>query len=500
MSIRLKYLLQTLKAAPAIDGDKLISGLTQDSRTVTKDDVFVALAGYSGINGIDYVYNAISAGAAAILIDEGLYKESLFKSISVPVIPVKFLRHHLGDLANIFYGHPSRNLQVLGVTGTNGKTSVCHFLAAVFAQLNCSCGVMGTLGVGIPGRLTKTLNTTQDVLSNHQHLKDFLSKGIRTVAMEVSSHSLHQGRVDGIEFFGGIFTNLSHDHLDYHGSMENYGQAKLMLFREHKPRYAVINKDDAFSSSVASACDKRYTTILFYSASSNSSDVYVSNVKYDSKGTRCIVHTPWGNEELYTPLLGGQCTIENLLSVITILGLRNYSLNKVLSAISSLECVPGRMQKYGGNGKPSVIVDYAHTPEALARLLSVVREHGANQVICIFGCGGDRDSEKRNVMGKIAVQKADRIVVTSDNPRTEDPESIIADIILGIHDKVEVIIDRKEAIHQVINQAHSEDLVIVAGKGHEDYQEVMSKRYHFDDREQVCLALKEWQSGWRVCD
>ncbi|PJE80357.1 UDP-N-acetylmuramoyl-L-alanyl-D-glutamate--2,6-diaminopimelate ligase [invertebrate metagenome] len=495
--VTLNHLLDVLHLPSHKEGNKVISGLTLDSRKLNRGDLFVAVSGHNQ-SGAQFIGSAIDRGAAAVLFDEGIEYEGLAGRCSaVPVISVKELKSQLGLLADRFYQHPSQQLKIFGVTGTNGKTSCSWFLSQLLTEVGYPCGVMGTLGTGMISDLHPAMNTTQDVLSNHYHLGQQKKNGAKAVAMEVSSHGLHQHRVDGIRFEAGLFTNISRDHLDYHGTMDNYARAKSLLFSECVPRIGIINRDDHYASLMLDACRPDKTMPLTYSLSNKKADVYAEDIELHEHGIKARICSPWGNGLLESDLLG-RFSLENLMAVMTALGSQGIDWQDVLHRVQLLKNVPGRMQCLGGHGMPRVIVDYAHTPDALVSVLAALKDHGAGRLVCVFGCGGDRDTGKRPLMAQAALAGADKVVVTSDNPRTEDPLQIIKDVTQDITDlSVMTIVDRSEAIAYAIDHAQADDLILVAGKGHENYQEVMNIRHHFDDAEQVLSALENWKGRVR---
>ncbi len=489
---------------PPVAVDKELNHLTLDSRKITGGELFIAIPGAQS-DGRKYIADALSKGAAAVLVDddEGFDPLSVAGHESVFIVPG--LREKVGSLADRFYRHPSELLTIIGVTGTNGKTSCCWFVSEILKQQGKPCALMGTVGRGLPGQMEASLNTTSDVVSLHQYLGHLVDEGVPALAMEVSSHGLDQGRVSGVSFDVALFTHISRDHLDYHGSLEEYAIAKAKLFSHCSYRYAVIGKDDAFSELMLSSCPEG-SNIVTWSLEDASADVYLSNIQTLPQGFRASVHSPWGSGDLNTALLG-RFNLENLLAVIAALGVQGYSLDSLLSAIPLISTPPGRMQQFGGGSQPLVLVDYAHTPDAIDSVLSSLREHcsvikrsikeceqGVSNIVCVYGCGGDRDRGKRPLMTAAALNGADKIVLTSDNPRTEDPEQIFTDALEGVSNqdrqRMSVIADRSEAIHSAITAASAGDIVVIAGKGHENYQEINGVRHHFDDAEQVQSSLQ----------
>ncbi len=471
--------------------DCIVSGLTMDSRQVRAGDVFMACAGHQ-VHGVYFASQAIKQGAAAVLVEENAAVskevEELRHSEVVPVISVSQLSHKVGVIAERFYDHPSKALTAVGITGTNGKTSCSQFLAHALSE-DKPCGVIGTIGNGLFGQLESASHTTPDAVSLHGLFKRFLEQGAASVVMEVSSHGLIQGRVAGVSFDVAVFTNLSRDHLDYHGDMENYSAAKKMLFQMPGLQHAVINADDAFGRLLINGLPQSLHTVSY--GIEADSDVHATNLIFSPHGIAFDVVTPWGNGTVNSTLLG-RFNVSNLLAVLTTLLVLGMPLAKALQRMQRLATVPGRMERvsYSGLG-PVVVVDYAHTPDAVEKALSSLREHFKNQdkthdmrghnIFCVFGCGGDRDQGKRAVMGALAEANADKIVITNDNPRTEDPNRIVSDILQGITqgDYAQVILERPQAIRWALEQATNNDAVIILGKGHEQYQIIGKEKRHY---------------------
>ena len=479
---------------PSLEVDKMITDLTLDSRKIIGGELFIAIPGFN-TDGRDFIADACKRGAVAVLAEGGDGYPLPVSCMDAPVIRVDHLQGQVGDLANRYYRQPSEKVKVIGVTGTNGKTSCCWFISQLMEQMGQACAVMGTVGKGMPGDLSTSLNTTVDVLSTHSFVSHLANKEVSALAMEVSSHGLDQGRVDGMTFEVGLFTHISRDHLDYHGSLEEYAKAKAKLFSHCQFRHAVIGKDDAFSELMLDACVDK-SRVITWSLEDVSADVYASDIRVLPQGFEAQIHTPWGQGELRTSQLG-RFSLENLLAVIATLGVQGFGLQAILDIIPTLETVPGRMQRFGGGDQPLVLVDYAHTPDAINSVLKALREHGASRLGCIYGCGGDRDRGKRPLMTEAALAGADFAVLTSDNPRTESPQAIIDDALAGIdrqdQGRLTVVVDRAEAIAVTVANAKAGDILVVAGKGHEDYQEINGKRHHFDDREQVQQSLAGWK-------
>lgn len=470
------------------EDDLEVAGLRLDSRLLKPGDVFIALNGALQ-HGLQHVQAAIAGGAVTVIYDPQGSEAWLEQLSSIPSVAVVDLGQHLGTIAARFYGHPSRHLQVVGITGTNGKTTCSQLLA----QALDNCGVIGTLGWGTPGNLQPTANTTPDALAVQQMLRSLLDQGSRQVAMEVSSHGLQQGRVNGVDFIGAVFTNLSRDHLDYHGSMEQYLEAKLALFECSSLRFAVVNLDDASSEKVLATLDEDIKCWGFSARDWCADDVecvVASNIEYEPAGIAFDVS--WNGQSLRANTqVTGSFNVYNLMTVLCVLLAMGWSFSDAVKKLAQLQPVTGRMEKFGGDGKPAVVVDYAHTPDALEKVLSSV--HCQGRLWAIFGCGGDRDQGKRSQMGRIAETLADFVVLTDDNPRSEASEAIIQQILQGCSsNKIQVINDRKTAISTVIKQAAKDDCIVVAGKGHENYQHIGTQKLPFSDQAVVEAALAVW--------
>ena len=485
---QLNDLLQGLSDGPVADVS--VSGLSLDSRTANAGDLFVALSG-THAEGHRFIAGAIKRGALAVVCDAAIHMD---ETHAVPVIPVPDLAHKAGVIAERFYGHPSRQMFVVGVTGTNGKTSCAHFIAQALDSRQKPCAVIGTLGNGRIGELNEASHTTPDALLLHGMLRDFVAQGMAQVVMEASSHGLQQGRVSGVDFNVAVLTNLSRDHLDYHGDMDSYGRAKARLFQMPGLKNAVINGDDAFGKTLLNNIPSSVNAVV-YTLGDTAFDVATvrgSQLQLSREGIRMWLETPWGTGPLNSPLLG-RFNASNLLAVVAVLLLSGMAFEESLAQVARLDTVPGRMERIGGKHQPLVVVDYAHTPDALQQVLKTLRDHCRGRLWCVFGCGGDRDQGKRPQMGAIAARFADKVVLTDDNPRHEAAQKIIDDIRVGVVDErnVTVIRDRRAAIRYSIGHATQSDVVLVAGKGHEMYQHVGDEKIPFSDRAQVAAALKE---------
>jgi UDP-N-acetylmuramoyl-L-alanyl-D-glutamate--2,6-diaminopimelate ligase len=473
--------LAALLSDSSIDAALKIVGLKIDSRKVIANDAFIAIKGRHG-DGREYIDNAIANGAVVILVSE-----LLTIKVSVPVIVVDKLAQSLGYLAAKFYGG-ERALKIIGVTGTNGKTTCTHLLGQLLNGLRLPCGLIGTLGCGMPSQLVDTGMTTPDVFAVHNNLNLIEQQGGQAVAMEVSSHGLDQGRVDGVHFHSALITNLTRDHLDYHGDMQAYGAAKKKLFQRRELKYAVLNADDSFTVGLGKDLPINVKCVT-YSTQGANADVWVEDANYHNHGISATIHSPWGRQAFTCELLG-PFNLSNVVGVISVLGAWGYPLADILMQVQKLIPVPGRMQIITGKG-PLVIVDYAHTPDALEQALKASRIHCKGKLQLVFGCGGDRDQGKRQQMGKIASQFADQSVVTSDNPRGEEPEKIIDMIAAGFDSEQSYIrkVDRADAIALAVTTAAVNDCVLIAGKGHENYQEAGDKRIDFSDADVAAKAL-----------
>lgn len=460
--------------------------ITADSRRVGSGSLFLAYPG-ERMDGRDFIMQAAAQGAAAVFWESDNF--SWNAEWKVPNQAVSGLREQAGVIADEFYGRPSQHLRMIGVTGTNGKTSCSHWLGQALTQLGRKTAVIGTLGNGFPGALTEAINTTPDSILLHGMLANYLAQGASGVAMEVSSHGLAQGRVNGVHFDVAVLTNLSRDHLDYHGDMAAYGEAKKQLFHWPELRCAVLNADDGLGAEVAEEMNGRDVRVLRYGF--HAGEVLGRNLVLDGEGLAMEVSTPEGDATIKAHLLG-RFNAYNLLAVLASLLASGIALAPAVEVLATLEPVAGRMQRMGGHGKPLVVIDYAHTPDALEKVLAALREQTVGRLICVFGCGGNRDKGKRPLMGEVVSRMADDALVTSDNPRHEDPAAIINDIVDGMNGNFRIEADRAAAIVQAIEQAHEGDVVLLAGKGHENYQEIDGVKLPFSDAEVAQRALEEW--------
>lgn len=480
---RLRYLLEGMAPVPGA-ANREMRGLQVDSRRVQPGDLFLAAPGMVA-DGRDFIDAAVAAGAAAIVYEAG--DDYALRGAQVPAFGVSGLPQKIGIIADRFYGSPSRRLVVIGVTGTNGKTTCTQLLAQALDQSPRRCASVGTLGYGFPGALNASIHTTPDAVTVHRLMADFMDQGAAHVAMEVSSHALEQGRVNGVAFDVAVFTNLTRDHLDYHGDMDTYGRAKAGLFATEGLKYVVINRDDAFGRGLLARVGARIEALSY---GVEGGEVRAREVRPLPDGLSLRVTTPYGETELRSPLIG-RFNAYNLLAVLATLLALDVKLEDAAARLSRAQAPSGRVERFGGkNGLPLVVVDYAHTPDALEKILAALREHTRGKLWCVFGCGGDRDRGKRPVMGQIAERLADVVLLTDDNPRHESGVAIITDILGGIRSSPQVIRDRRAAIAAAISGAGEGDIVLIAGKGHEDYQQVGDERRPYSDRDSVRELLE----------
>ena len=456
----------------------MIERLSSDSRRCAPGVAFFAYPG-DAADGRAHIDNALGRGAAAVLWEKDGFDWR--PEWRVPNAAVRGLKQQAGTLAHEFYGRPSESLWMCGVTGTNGKTSCSHWIAAALRSRGAKAGVIGTLGSGVPGALAGLANTTPDALETHRILRDMRREGVTAVAMEVSSHGLVQGRVNGVGFDCALFTNLSHDHLDYHGSMAAYFEAKARLFDSPGLRAAVLNLDDPAGVRLAARLAGRVRIIGYGLAKVATPEYLVASA---IEGARVRIDSSWGSAHATLNQLG-RFNVANVLGVLGCLLAHGVSFAEAVSRMESLPAVPGRMQRVGD--APMVVIDYAHTPDALEKVLQALRpvtQARGGRLAVVFGAGGDRDPTKRPLMGAAAMRLADRVLVTSDNPRGEDPREIIRQIGVGAGEP-----DRRRAIEQAIAESADADVVLIAGKGHETYQEIRGKREPFSDEAVARAAL-----------
>ncbi|WP_297206221.1 UDP-N-acetylmuramoyl-L-alanyl-D-glutamate--2,6-diaminopimelate ligase [uncultured Pluralibacter sp.] len=474
--------------APWVPGapERTLREMTLDSRVAAAGDLFVAVVGHQA-DGRRYIPQAIAQGVAAVIAEakDNASDGEIREVHGVPVIYLSQLNERLSALAGRFYHEPSEQLKLVGVTGTNGKTTTAQLLAQWAQLLGETSAVMGTVGNGLLGKVSPTENTTGSAVDVQHVLSGLHAQGATFAAMEVSSHGLVQHRVAALKFAASVFTNLSRDHLDYHGDMEHYEAAKWMLYSTHDCGQAIINADDEVGRRWLAKLPDAVAVSIANNIDPNCHGRWLkaTAVSYHDSGATIAFDSSWGTGEIESRLMG-EFNVSNLLLALAALLALGYPLDGLLSTASRLQPVCGRMEVFSAPGKPTVVVDYAHTPDALEKALEAARLHCAGKLWCVFGCGGDRDKGKRPLMGAIAEQFADIAVVTDDNPRTEEPRAIIDDILAGMLDagRAKVMEGRAEAVTAAIMQARPDDVVLLAGKGHEDYQIVGNRRLDYSDR------------------
>ncbi len=479
----------TTDPVPEID----IVNIASDSRSVVPGSLFVALRGINA-QGIDFAIDAVKSGAIAVLYDaQDEYCSRrialLRKQVETSWIGIEGLDRINGEIVSRFYGNPGRYLKIIGITGTDGKTSVTHLIAQALTQLGKSVASIGTLGYGIGSDLDTATHTTPDAVTLQSYLHQFHQKNCDYVIMEVSSHALEQYRVSGCHFDIAVLTNLGRDHLDYHQDMDHYAAAKARLFHEFDLSARVLNIDDEFGRQLSHEFNAdglvRYSTSV--SAKKQNAEIYLLSSEVTEQGLDVHVATPIGEIHASTALMG-HFNIDNILACISSLVASGLEREQVQWAVTGLQPIPGRMEKFTGeSGRATAVVDFAHTEQALRACLTTCRDHTDGQLWCVFGCGGDRDQGKRPGMGRAAEQLADRIIITDDNPRTEDPEKIVEEIRKGLADleRACVVHNRQAAIEYALSRAKSGDLVVIAGKGHEQEQIIGLERHPFSDRHVV---------------
>ncbi|MEF3354229.1 UDP-N-acetylmuramoyl-L-alanyl-D-glutamate--2,6-diaminopimelate ligase [Paenibacillus sp. GYB006] len=471
------------------NGNTEIKGIQTDSRQVQDGDMFICLPGHT-VDGHDYADKAVSLGAVALVVERKL-------EIDVPQLIVSSCRFAMAVFSDRFFEHPSQKLNMIGVTGTNGKTTTTYLIEQILNDAESETGLIGTIQMRYAGQTFSMSGTTPEALDLQRSLHHMVEAGVKNCVMEVSSHALQQGRVKGTEFRTAVFTNLTQDHLDYHHTMEEYRGAKSLLFARlgngfeddlHKRKYAVLNADDAASVYFA---DSTSAEVITYGIDANA-DVRASNIKITARGTSFHVDSFKGSTDVELRMVG-KFNVYNALAAITAALLEGIELDSIKRSLEAIPGVDGRVEAVNEGQPFAVIVDYAHTPDGLENVLRTVNEFAEKEVFCVFGCGGDRDRTKRPIMGQIAAKYSDRVFVTSDNPRTENPDAILEDIKQGLiadgvpSEKYELIVDRKSAIKRAIELASPGDVVLIAGKGHETYQIIGTVKTDFDDR----LVAKE---------
>ena len=466
--------------------DHQVTGLAMNTAEVRPGDAFLALPGGSA-HGLDYLDEAIAAGATAVLYEP----DGRIQDADIPMVAIDGLGERYAELAVMFYGAPAEQLPVVAVTGTNGKTSTAHFIAQCWTG---KATYIGTLGRGLLGadNMTPSRYTTPDAVALQRALFEGLGSGADLVSLEASSHALAQGRLDGTRIEVGVFTNLSRDHLDFHGSENDYADAKARLFDECSPVFGVVNADDPVGREWRQRFSSSVEMLSFGLEPEHEPEVLCEVLEQSPEGMQLRLVSPWG-EAVFRSELMGRFNASNLAAAAATLGLLGMGFSRLTQALELLRPVPGRMQAVQASAawQPRFVVDYAHTPDALAQALIALREHCPGQLICVFGCGGDRDAGKRPMMGAAAESAADQLIITSDNPRGEAPMDIIDDVLAGLESPEDVLVepDRAAAISTALQYGDENSVVLVAGKGHEDYQEIGGRRLPFSDIEQVHKAL-----------
>lgn len=470
-----------------------VKSIALDSRQVKANTLFIACRGEQ-YDGRSYINEAINNGAVAIIAEAEGADAVLPLTSKISILRIPKLHQLLGTIATRFYNDPTATLNVIGITGTNGKTSCSHFIARALQKHGKKCGIIGTLGMGFPDQLITTNLTTPDALTLQREFAELKQQGAQAVAMEVSSHSLVQQRVNNIHFKIAVFTNLTRDHLDYHGSMENYAAAKQKLFEMPGLQYAVINVDDAYGQEYLKQLPGTVKPYGYSIAdtTANIPLVRAKKIVLTAQGFHAQIESPWGSGELKSQLLG-RFNLSNLLAVLTTLLLLEIPINAALEYLAEMTMVPGRMQVLHQANHPMVVVDYSHTPDALEKALIALREHCSGKLWCVFGCGGERDRGKRPLMAQAAEKLSDHVIVTDDNPRRESSQAIIQEITEGFFNTntATVIPDRRVAITHAIKSADKQDVILIAGKGHESYQIIGTEKLPFSDMDVAMEVLKK---------
>ncbi len=461
-----------------------ISSLEMDSREVKPGSLFICIKGYT-VDGHDFAQKAVEQGAVAIVAERNL-------DLDVPVIVVKDTKRSMAVLADIFYGQPTHSMHLIGVTGTNGKTTTTHIIEKIFNEANKQTGLIGTMYIKIGNQQKEVKNTTPESLTLQKTFAEMKEQNVSDAIMEVSSHALHLGRIHGCDFNVAVFTNLTQDHLDYHKTMEAYKYAKGLLFAQLGNKFdhndlkiAVLNEDEEASEDF-----KRMTAakILTYGID-RPADIKANNIKITSKGTMFQLVTPVGTRNVTIQMVG-KFSVYNVLAAVSASLASSVDLDTIVTAIESMEGVRGRFELVDGGQDYTVIVDYAHTPDSLENVLKTVKQFAEGRIFCIVGCGGDRDKTKRPLMAKIAVTYSDEPVFTSDNPRSEDPQVILQEMEEGVAgNQYTSIISREEAITYAVKKARKGDVILIAGKGHETYQIIGNEVFDFDDKEIALNAI-----------
>ncbi len=475
--------LKQLLAAAGISWDGpalMVTGLNYDSRLIEKGDLFFAVPGVH-VDGHKFLEDVLKKGAVAAVVEKSV-------PTSLPIVKTSSTLAAMSTISNAFFENPSSRLPVMGVTGTNGKTTITYLVEDILRSLGKTCGVMGTISYRLGPQAVEAPNTTPLAVDVQRFLSDLIDKKVDAAIMEVSSHALVLGRVDHVQYAVGIFTNLTQDHLDFHKTMESYFEAKAMLFRKRPGIKAVINIDDSYGVKLA---EELKTTFRF--GESETADIRAMNVVCDLTGIKFNLRLPSGKSYAVKTNLMGHHNVSNCLAAAGAVLALGFREDQVVQGLNQSHAVPGRLERVEGKKKSVVVVDYAHTPDALEKVLTALQETGPKRLFCVFGAGGDRDRTKRPKMGRIATQLATHVYVTSDNPRSEDPVAIIKEIEMGIQEagknNYTVQIDRAQAIRAALKEAKEGDIVLIAGKGHETYQIIGREKFHFSDQETAREAL-----------
>ncbi len=490
MSMRLSELLSQAGYEYDCHQDGVIERIVTDSRICQAQDLFIAMPG-SKVDGSEYALQAFANGAVAVVVNKSFSQSSSLES-HPQIISVPDVIEACANIASVFYGFPTKKLKLIGVTGTNGKTTTTHLIEFLLKD-RYAAGLMGTLYTRWQGYENISTHTTPFAIDLQAQLKQAVDFSQEVMIMEVSSHALAQSRVWTCQFDAAVFTNLTQDHLDYHLNLEDYFKAKAQLFNDdYLYGRAILNLDDVYGIGLITDCRNRQKLVWTYSLVNPEADFFTTNLIYGSSGVSATLHTPIGTREFSSPLVGS-FNLANVLAAIATSIHLGIDLDKIIQILPEFKGVPGRVEqvRVSHDQDITVIVDYAHTPDSLENLLKAMRPFTKRELICVFGCGGDRDRTKRPIMGEIATRLADQIYITSDNPRTENAQAILQDILSGIlvQSKTKIEVDRRICIAEAISNAQSGDTVLIAGKGHEDYQIIGTEKIHFDDREEAKVAL-----------
>ncbi|MBS4172422.1 UDP-N-acetylmuramoyl-L-alanyl-D-glutamate--2,6-diaminopimelate ligase [Bacillus sp. FJAT-49736] len=464
-----------------------VNELVQDNRKVTTGDLFICIKGLT-VDGHQFAEDAANRGAVAILAEKPL-------DVSIPVIVVPDTKRAMAILADYFYGQPTKQLKLIGITGTNGKTTTSHLIEQLIRDANEKSGLIGTMYMRIGDRVVETKNTTPDSLTLQSTFKQMVDEDVKTAIMEVSSHALDQGRVFGCDYDVAVFTNLTQDHLDYHHTMEDYLRAKSLLFAQlgnsynyNNPKYAVLNIDDPAYKKIQKETAAHVVT---YGIDNQTAQFAAKDIEMNSRGTSFTLVSPEGENRVHLQLIG-KFSIYNVLAAISVGYVFNIPLESIIGSMEKVKGVSGRFELVNAGQAFPIIVDYAHTPDSLENVLKTVQQFAKKRIFVVVGCGGDRDKTKRPIMAQIACKYATDAIFTSDNPRSEDPEAILQDMEAGVKDQKYVkMVDRKKAIHYAVQHAGDGDVVLIAGKGHETYQIIGDKINNFDDRLVASEAVQE---------